>query len=115
MLSLDFFVDQTHSSENTMILPFGEWMSCHLINMLELCRKYTDLLTTLGDLDGTASESYKVCDKNSLDKILFDPKFSKANKIQLVEVVMGKYDTPRALKMASGLYEQRAAKQPREG
>ena len=73
-------------------------------------RKYTNLLTTLGDLDGTASRSYQVRDKSSLDKLLDSPDFAAANKIQLVDVVMDKYDTPRALKAGSELYAERAAK-----
>ncbi|KIM66897.1 hypothetical protein SCLCIDRAFT_1210949 [Scleroderma citrinum Foug A] len=72
--------------------------------------KYTNLLTTLGDLDGTASRSYQVRDKSSLDKLLVNPDFAAANKIQLVDVVMDKYDTPRALKAGSELYTERAEK-----
>ncbi|KAL4070052.1 thiamine diphosphate-binding protein [Scleroderma yunnanense] len=72
--------------------------------------EYTTLLTTLGDLDGTASRSYKVGDKGGLEKLLANPDFAEANKIQLVEVVMDKYDTPRALKTASELSAKHAGK-----
>ncbi|KAF8133926.1 thiamine diphosphate-binding protein [Boletus edulis] len=76
--------------------------------------KWTSLLTTLGDVDGTLSRSYTVRDKSGLEKLLDDPEFSNAGKIQLVEVIMGKYDTPRALKLAaelSGKYTEKSAKQ----
>ncbi|KIJ62714.1 hypothetical protein HYDPIDRAFT_94123 [Hydnomerulius pinastri MD-312] len=72
--------------------------------------KWTSLLTTLGDLDGTLSKSYTVRDKASLDKLLDDAEFAKAGKIQLVEVVMGKFDTPRALKAAAELSAKNAEK-----
>ncbi|KAF9221501.1 pyruvate decarboxylase [Gyrodon lividus] len=65
--------------------------------------KWTSLLTTLGDVEGALSKSYTVRDKHGLDRLLDDPEFIKAGKIQLVEVVMGKYDTPRALKAAAKL------------
>jgi len=75
-----------------------------------VCRKYSNLLTTLGDLDGTTSRSYQVRDKNNLDKLLDNPDFAEANRIQLVDVVMDKYDAPRALKAGSELYAKRAEK-----
>ncbi|KAG9315661.1 thiamine diphosphate-binding protein [Chiua virens] len=76
--------------------------------------KWASLLTTLGDVDGTLSRSYIVRDKTGLDKLLDDPEFYNAGKIQLVEVAMGKYDTPRALKVAAELsqkYAEQSAKQ----
>ncbi|KAG9315659.1 thiamine diphosphate-binding protein [Chiua virens] len=76
--------------------------------------KWASLLTTLGDVDGALSRSYTVHDKVELDKLLSDPEFSSAGKIQLVEVVMDKYDTPRALRMAADLsqkYAEQSAKQ----
>lgn len=82
--------------------------------MLTRFRKWASLLTTLGDVDGTLSRSYTVRDKLGLEKLLDDPQFSNAGKIQLVEVVMGKFDTPRALKVASELsakYAEKSAKQ----
>ncbi|KAG6336857.1 hypothetical protein ID866_2215 [Astraeus odoratus] len=72
--------------------------------------KYTSLLTTFGDVEGTASKSYSVRDKAGLDSLLVDPDFIKADKIQLVEVIMDKYDTPRGLKFASELSTKRAGK-----
>ncbi|KIO02700.1 hypothetical protein M404DRAFT_147308 [Pisolithus tinctorius Marx 270] len=65
--------------------------------------KYTSLLTTFGDIGGTASRSFTVRDKASLNRLLEDPEFAKANKIQLVEVIMDKYDTPRALEAGSAM------------
>ncbi|KAN0087690.1 pyruvate decarboxylase [Tylopilus felleus] len=76
--------------------------------------KWTSLLTTLGDIDGTLTRSYSVRDKAGLEKLLDDPQFSSAGKMQLVEVIMGKYDTPRALKLAGELshkYAEKSAKQ----
>jgi len=72
--------------------------------------KWTSLLTTLGDVDGTLSRSYTVRDKPGLEKLLDDPQFCSAGKIQLVEVVMDKYDTPRALKLAAELSNEHTEK-----
>ncbi|KAG6380224.1 thiamine diphosphate-binding protein [Boletus reticuloceps] len=83
-------------------------------NLHGMNRKWTSLLTTLGDLNGTLSRSYTVRNKPELEKLLDDPQFANAGKIQLVEVVMDKYDTPRALKMAAELstkYAEQSAKQ----
>lgn len=66
-------------------------------------RKWTSLLTTLGDTDGKLSKSYTVRSKSELDKLLDDPEFASAGKIQLVEVVMDKYDTPRALQASADI------------
>ncbi|KAH7884985.1 thiamine diphosphate-binding protein [Phlebopus sp. FC_14] len=76
--------------------------------------KWTSLLTTLGDVDGTQSKSYTVRDKAGLDKLLDDAEFAKAGKIQLVEVVMGKYDSPRALKASAELASKHAETSARE-
>ncbi|KAI5988997.1 thiamine diphosphate-binding protein [Pisolithus albus] len=64
---------------------------------------YTSLLTAFGDVDGTASRSYTVRDKASLDKLLLDPEFARADKIQLVEVIMDKYDSPITLAAGSAI------------
>jgi len=56
------------------------------------------------------SRSYTVRDKAGLEKLLDDPQFCNAGKIQLVEVVMDKYDTPRALKLAAELSNEHAEK-----
>lgn len=65
--------------------------------------KWTSLLTVLGDLDGTKSKSYTVHDKTELSNLLDDASFAKADKIQLVEVMMDKFDAPRALQMQAEL------------
>ncbi|KAH7927614.1 pyruvate decarboxylase [Leucogyrophana mollusca] len=70
--------------------------------------KWTSLLTTLGDTDGTLSNSYTVRDKAGLDKLLNDAEFAKADKIQLVEVILDKYDTPRGLQVAADIGEKLA-------
>jgi len=59
--------------------------------------KWTSLLTVLGDLDGTLSQSYTVHNKAELSSLLDNEEFAKASKIQLVEVMMDKFDAPRAL------------------
>ncbi|KAF9013475.1 pyruvate decarboxylase THI3 [Cyathus striatus] len=59
--------------------------------------RWTDLVKTLGDLDGSASQSYTVTNKQEMDELLNDPEFAAANKFQLVEVLMEALDAPRAL------------------
>lgn len=59
--------------------------------------KWTALLGVLGDEDGTLSRSYTVNNKNELGALLEDADFARADKIQLVEVMMPKHDAPRAL------------------
>ncbi|KAK0464686.1 thiamine diphosphate-binding protein [Desarmillaria tabescens] len=65
--------------------------------------KWTSLLETLGDLDGTRSKSYTTNTKEELSNLLDDSEFASANKIQLVEVVMPMHDAPRALKVQAEL------------
>ncbi|KAG1838027.1 thiamine diphosphate-binding protein [Suillus subalutaceus] len=73
--------------------------------------KWTSLLTTLGDMEGKMSKSYTVRSKSELNKLLDDEEFASAGKIQLVEVIMDKYDTPRALQAAADLTAKIAAGQ----
>ncbi|ORY80480.1 pyruvate decarboxylase-like protein [Protomyces lactucae-debilis] len=64
--------------------------------------QYQNLLTFFG----CASEhqaSYKVATKDDVVALLKDEKFCQADKIQLVEVIMEKMDTPRALKRQAQL------------
>ncbi|KAF7978485.1 hypothetical protein HWV62_45623 [Athelia sp. TMB] len=70
-------------------------------------RKYNDiqnwnwveLLKFFGDdAKGEKSRSYTVRNKEELEKLLADTTFASADKIQLVEVIMDKYDAPRALR-----------------
>lgn len=57
------------------------------------------------------SKSYTVHSKSELDKLLDDEEFASAQKIQLVEVIMDKYDTPRALQASAELTAKIAAGQ----
>ncbi|KZP33569.1 pyruvate decarboxylase [Athelia psychrophila] len=70
-------------------------------------RKYNDiqnwnwpeLLKFFGDdAKGEKSRSYTVRTKEELEALLADATFVSADKIQLVEVIMDKYDAPRALR-----------------
>ncbi|KAK0201639.1 pyruvate decarboxylase THI3 [Desarmillaria ectypa] len=65
--------------------------------------KWTSLLETLGDVDGTRSKSYTVNTKEELSKLLDDSEFASASKIQLIEVMMPMHDAPRALKVQAEL------------
>jgi len=49
------------------------------------------------------SKSYTVRNKSELDRLLDDHEFASAQKIQLVEVIMDKYDTPRALQASADI------------
>jgi pyruvate decarboxylase len=77
-------------------------------------RKYNDIAswhwTSLlkffsDDPSGKHSNSYTVTNKTELSKLLDDPTFASAEKIQLVEVMMHKFDAPRALKVTTGFDE----------
>lgn len=59
---------------------------------------YSGLLRVLGDIDGTASRSYKARTKQKLADLLNDDEFGNAKFIQLVEIFMDKLDAPRALR-----------------
>jgi len=74
-------------------------------------RKYNDIqnwnwvemLKFFGDdAKGEKSRSYTVRTKDELEKLLADPQFESADKIQLVEVIMDKFDAPRALRVQTG-------------
>ncbi|KAK0503810.1 pyruvate decarboxylase [Armillaria luteobubalina] len=65
--------------------------------------KWTSLLETFGDVDGTRSKSYTTNTKEELTNLLDDPEFASASKIQLVEVMMPMHDAPRALKVQAEL------------
>jgi pyruvate decarboxylase len=77
-------------------------------------RKYNDisnwnwrgLLSVLGDVDGKNSESYTVRTKRELSRLLDDATFASAGKIQLVEVIMDKFDAPKALQEQAALSGQ---------
>ncbi|KAG6906948.1 hypothetical protein DXG01_011208 [Tephrocybe rancida] len=59
--------------------------------------KWTSLLSTLGDTDETISQSYTVNNKDELSNLLNDASFARADKMQLVEVIMDKFDAPKSL------------------
>ncbi|KAK2465234.1 hypothetical protein APHAL10511_002588 [Amanita phalloides] len=59
--------------------------------------KWTSLLHVLGDLNGRHSRSYSAKTTHELSALLESAQFMKADKVQLVEVIMEKYDAPRAL------------------
>jgi pyruvate decarboxylase len=68
-----------------------------------LYRKYTHLLSTFGGEEGVTCQSYTVHNKEELEKLLNDEAFQKADKAQLVEVMMDQFDAPRALKVQAEL------------
>lgn len=78
-----------------------------ILTIIGRYRKYNDiqnwnwpeLLKFFGDdAKGEKSRSYTVRTKEELEALLADATFVSADKIQLVEVIMDKYDAPRALR-----------------
>lgn len=65
--------------------------------------KWTSLLSTLGGVEGETCQSYTVKTKQELSDLLDDETFAKADKIQLVEILMPMLDAPRALKVQAEL------------
>ncbi|KAF8073823.1 thiamine diphosphate-binding protein [Lyophyllum atratum] len=65
--------------------------------------KWTGLFKVLGDPDEKISRSYTVHTKDELSKLLEDPEFVRADKTQLVEVMMEKLDAPKVLTMQAEL------------
>ncbi|OCH83963.1 pyruvate decarboxylase [Obba rivulosa] len=65
--------------------------------------KWTHLLGTLGGEEGKNCHSYIVKTREELSRLLDDPTFAAAGKIQLVEVMMPMHDAPRALKVQTEL------------
>jgi pyruvate decarboxylase len=59
--------------------------------------KWTQLLSTLGGEEGVTTQSYTVNTKAELEQLLSTDSFSRADKCQLVEVMMDQFDAPRAL------------------
>jgi pyruvate decarboxylase len=66
-------------------------------------RKYTELLRAFGGEEGVTCQSYLVNSKVELEKLLGDGSFQKADKMQLVEVTMDRFDAPRALNVQAEL------------
>jgi pyruvate decarboxylase len=67
------------------------------------CRKWTKLLEALGGTEGKTCQSYTVKTKQELSDLLDNEEFAKADKIQLVEIIMEIHDAPRALKVQAEL------------
>jgi pyruvate decarboxylase len=65
--------------------------------------KWTQLLSVLGGEEGVTTQSYTINTKDELDKLLNDETFNKADKAQLVEVMMDQFDAPRALQVQAEL------------
>lgn len=60
---------------------------------------WTSLLKVLGDPDETISNSYTVRTKSELSDLLDNTAFARADKMQVVEVIMDKLDAPRSLQL----------------
>ncbi|PSS06588.1 hypothetical protein PHLCEN_2v3646 [Hermanssonia centrifuga] len=65
--------------------------------------KWTSLLTAFGGTEGETCQSYTVKTKSELSKLLDDETFARADKIQLVEMLMPMHDAPRALRVQAEL------------
>ncbi|KZT42636.1 pyruvate decarboxylase [Sistotremastrum suecicum HHB10207 ss-3] len=65
--------------------------------------KWTTILSTLGGVEGQTCQSYTVGTKQELTTLLNNATFAKADKIQLVEILMEWDDAPRALKRQAQL------------
>ncbi|KAG6830708.1 hypothetical protein H0H92_015184 [Tricholoma furcatifolium] len=61
--------------------------------------KWTSLLRVLGDPEEKVSKTYTVSTKNELSELLDNSEFARANKLQLVEVMMDKFDAPQSLRL----------------
>ena len=64
---------------------------------------WCDLFKVLGDPEGRVSQTYTARDKKELSNLLEDEKIGRADRIQLVEVMMEKLDAPRALQAQTEL------------
>ena len=60
--------------------------------------RWTALLQDLGDPELKLSSSFVVRTKQQLSRLLDDVEFAEATRIQLVEVIMDKYDAPDILR-----------------
>ncbi|KAF8580115.1 pyruvate decarboxylase [Ramaria rubella] len=65
--------------------------------------KWTSLLSTLGATEGKTCRSFTVKSKGELSALLEDEAFGKADVIQLVEIIMDKFDAPATLKRQAQL------------
>ena len=65
--------------------------------------KWTELLSVFQGSGTPRGKSYTVHNKAEMDKLLNDESFAKAEDIQLVEIMMDKFDGPIALKRQAEL------------
>lgn len=59
---------------------------------------WTSLLSTFGGIEGKTCQSYTVRTKDEFSQLLETESFAKADKIQLVEIIMETLDAPKSLK-----------------
>jgi pyruvate decarboxylase len=59
--------------------------------------KWTALLDAMNDSGKHKTVSYTIRTKDKLERLLVNAAFAKAKNMQLVEVIMDKFDAPRAL------------------
>lgn len=64
---------------------------------------WTGILDVLGPHIEPKPKSHRVTTKAELDALLSDPEFNKAERMQLVEVIMDKFDAPEALQRQAEL------------
>lgn len=57
----------------------------------------------MGGTEGKTCQSYTVTTKQELSDLLDKEEFARADKIQLVEMIMDVHDAPRALKLQAEL------------
>ena len=73
------------------------------------------MFKVLGDPEERVSQTYTVRDKKELSNLLEDEKFVRADRIQLVEVMMDKLDAPRALQAQTELTGKNNSYEPVKG
>lgn len=65
--------------------------------------RWTQLLNVLQDNEAPVGKSYTVRTKDELSALLDNESFAKASEIQLVELIMDKFDAPPALRRQAEL------------
>ena len=65
--------------------------------------RWTKLLEVMGGVEGETCQSYTVRTKTELSNLLDAPAFARADRIQLVEMIMETHDAPRGLKLQAEL------------
>lgn len=78
-------------------------LSSLTVFLIPFYRKWTALLEAMGGTEGKTCQSYTVRTKSELSQLLDNEEFAKADKIQLVEMIMDVLDAPRALKLQAEL------------